>query len=1007
MDGAWHEYQRWAEAIAEVVYPFRSEAVPAYLDVEEEDLHDIASAAGWEGPAKEGLRDAVLGVTVLEGKFSLTRLAEQASRWRRSLTQDLPPPWLPFQAITVLAAEAMGAADDGFNQNNYYARLCTLLRAPADSQEVRWEYTHRAEQMWGDLNRWLEGLEGRRGTPTAYSLSYRYVGLPLSQALVRAGDRRKFPVFFVQYGLPAGTELAPEAVERYLDAWFGSETCPMSAALQKLWQKGSARERISAVAAVELAGWDGTVLSHEAGSAPALQRIGLMAQLRRGFMGESLDLALTLRAAADDTFGAGVLVEGEGGEWMPVGLVPAVANVWRTSYSSGIDVSSVLEGVVRMKQAERPESLLTHHPRSIVPLVFDELQAAYVETERLQLNVESMLLVRASIKGGALVTGVEKALRSCARPGFAVVTSMDGLPSGWTLIAGVQLFGSPGPGTYNELVPLARDQLTIAGGMRIPSRIRKWSVASPPEVRASVESDTELKIVLSDAENLKDELHSWTAEGGALVVPLTDARLAIGDYSLALYAGSAKAPLQRATVRLRSADEVDSAWSLAPRLVYDLSQEGGPIGALSAPEMDPDGVPDVFIDGALAVGTTPWLPDEPTTAPRRVDWSSNHAASAPPIVRVGAAEPNSCVITGAHYLEYPTFMGGWQPKYIAGVCKFCGLAKRSPGWIPKHGQKKNADGNGMHVDVDALPPIETDSIRLWDAALDALMHLGGGPAEALSTVASQIDGSALFTSAFPIRMELLGHIAVERSELGAPQRWEISPSCLVVRGTRCLELVGFWPEASVAELLDRFAAPGLRLREERTEDQPTRRLLEGIEVGAVEVDPEPGCVVHDPCTSLLNALPALSAVAGAYPRVPMPGFTQAERFDVASASWVQTSDVSHPGAYRLTRGFERIHVFRSEADVMRRSTMQGPVHLVKYLAANALGRSLVAYLPKRQGVIVPLGCDLPGLYGRAVVLASGTLPRQMRLTGENNRRCLLYPSITPQQADLLVSLLTR
>ncbi|UER54604.1 hypothetical protein HJG43_08710 [Kineosporiaceae bacterium SCSIO 59966] len=989
-----------------MVYPSREDAVPVYLDLEDEVLDRLASAAGHEGSARDGLRDAVTAVTVSRGIFSLGRLSAEARAWRQSRDRRHPPPWLAFLAITVLAAEAMGAADDGFNQNNYYARLCSLLQVPVDSPEVRSQYMERAEQMWGDLNRWLEGLEGRRGTPTAYALSFRYVGLPMSQALVRAGDRRKFPLFFAQYGLPAGTEFSPEALERYLDAWFASESCPFSPSLKKLWEKDSARERIAAVAAVELVGWDGTVPSNQVVGSPTLQRVGLMAQLRRGFMGESLDLALTLRAGAEDEFGAGMRVEAAAGQWMPVGLVPAVANVWRTSYSSDIDVKSVLEGVVRMKPAVGDDRVLTHHPRSIVPLVFDELQAAYLEAERLQLNVDSLLLVRTETKGRPLASNVVKVLEGCARPGFTIHQSMDRLPAGWTLVAGVQLFGSPGPGTYNELVPLARDQLTIAGGMRIPSRIRKWSVVSPPEVRASVESAADLRLVLTDGEDLKKELRSWTARGGALVVPLAEAELSVGDYSLALYAGNAKAPLQRATVRLRSADVVDAAWDLSPRLVYELSEPGGPFGVLSAREIDGD-VSKVFVDGALTVGVRPREPGVTLRAPTRAGWSPPHATPPPPVVKIGAPEAGSCVVTGAHHLEYPTFMGGWQPKYIEGVCRYCGLVKRSPGWIPRNGFRKSSAG-GVHVDVADLPPVDGQTSRLWDAALDTLMHLGGGSARALTTVASQIDGSALFTSAFPTRLELLGHIAVERSDDGTPERWEISPSCLVVRGPDSLELVGFWPDDLVATLLDRFADSDVRLQEQPAEDQPTRRLLEGAHVELVEEDAEPlGLVVRDPCTQILGALPVLSEVAVTHPRVPMPGFSQAERFDVASASWVQTSDVSRPGAYRLARGFERLHVYRSESDVVRRSAVLGSVHLVKYLAANALGHSLVTFLPRRQGVVVPLGCDLPGLYARAAVLASGELPQRKRLTGEHERPCLLYPSITQEQADLLVTLLSR
>lgn len=974
-------------------------------------LAEIAARAGHNGGAREGLRDAVLGVTTAGGWFSLAEMGRRENDWRTEKGVDEPPPCLAFLALTVLAAEDMGAAEDGFNYNAYYARLSSLLELPPESQEVRSQYMTYAEPLWRDLNRWLERQEGRRGTPTAYALSFRYVGLPLSQALVREGDRRKFPVFFAQFGLPAGSELAPEVLERYLDAWFAGEASPVSASLKKLWGRGSARERIATVAAVELAGWDGTVEAGHAPEASSVQRAALMAQLRRGFLGESLDLALTVRAAPDDDIASGVEVESADGEWMPVAFVPAAANVWRTSYSGDIDVGSVLEGVVRMRTATGADRLIRHHPRSIVPLVLDELQAAYVEAERLQLNVDSMVLVRTSAQGRPLAANVVKILETCARPGFTVHDHLAGLPDGWTLIAGVQLFGSPGTGTsYNELVPLARDQLTIAGGMRIPSRIRKWSVVAPPELRASVASEARLSIVLSDGEDRKRELHRWSSEGGALVAPLAEALLGVGDYGVALFAGDAKSPLQQATVRLRSAAEQDAGWGLAPRLVYGLTEPGGPIGALTACELSDD-MPEVLVDGAVAQGEHPAQPSDVLKAPTSLVWTPKGESAPLPVVRVGRPDAGSCVVTGAHHLEYPTFMGGWQPRYIEGVCKYCGLVKRSPGWIPRNGYRKPVAAGGPHVEVTDLPPVDDVPARQWDAAFDAVMHLGGGSASALASLASQIDGSALFTNSFPTWLEALGHIAVERAPDGTPERWEVSPSCLVARGDDSVELVGFWPEPLIQELMDVADLGDDHLRRIPADGQPTRRLLDGVDVDVIATaaqDSELSSVTWDVTGQMLQALPPLSAVAADLSRRPMPGFSQAERFDVDSASWVQASDVSIPGGYRLARGFERLYIFRSPDDVAAGEAVQGSAYLVKHLAANALGRSLTVHVPKHGFLAVPLGSDLPGLYARALVLASGTLPRAMGLTGGGvKRRCLVYSSVNRGQADLLATLLSR
>lgn len=996
---SWGLYERWNNAVAAAVYPELPDAVPTYLDLEERAIAAIAAEADYDGDGSEGLQTAVRGVTVAGGTCSLASLRTRHRTWRASGRAE-PPPSLAFLALTVLAAEAMGDSADGFDPNNYYSRLSRLLGLPPDSTSVRHEYMRSAELFWADLNRWLEDLEGLRGTPTAYALTFRFVGLPLSQALVREGDRRKFPQFFAQYGLAAGMELAPEVLERYLDAWFASENCPASVSLRRLWKKASARERIATVAAVELVGWDGSLERADLAGLP-FQRVRLMAQLRHGFLGSSLDIALTVRALGE-SFDGRMQVESAAGSWLPLALSPSASNLWRTNVTGGLDVASMLEGVVRLR-SESGDQDLSHHPRSIVPLVFDELQSAYVEQERLQLNVDSMLLLRTEAKGKPFAPDIVALLESCARPGFAVDTKVQGLPEGWWLVTGVQLFGAPNSLRYNELIPLARDQLTLAGGLRIPSRVRKWSVCAAPEIRAAVDSADRLRL---DLVNVEDEqtLKFWSTNSGALVIDLADQHLPVGDYRVSLFAGGSKSPLQQATVRLRSADDVDPSWVLTARLVYNLDGPRGPAGVLRASEHS-EGITR-FVDGADVAGRH--AVDDLLHAPTEPMWSSPRPSVitiAP--IQVGMPDPKSCVVTGAHKLKFPTSHGGRPPKYLDGVCEFCGLVKRIPGWPPKR-QSTAPGSTAPQVDVHALPRVAAGSNQLWDAALDALMHLGGGGATTLTGIGSQIDGGALFTAAFPKRLEALGHIAVERTDHDELLRWEISPACLVAV-PEGLALSGFWPRSQVDRAIELLSPLGGSLEVTSYVDQPSLTYISGVSATeASDALADMAAVVPEVTESMLEVLPVFSEVAAILSREPMVGFDQAERFDPHSATWTQTSDVSIPGSYRLVRGFERLYVYRTERDVRERTAARGSVYLVKHLTANSLGGSLASYLAERRAVIVPRGCDLPGLYGRALVMATGRLPHEAALTiGTAKRNCLVYDGITRQQADLLVTLLSR
>ncbi|TCC22650.1 hypothetical protein [Kribbella speibonae] len=1001
MSNDWTTYDRWNEAVAAAIYPEVDDAVPVYLDLEDDLLTAVADHAGWSGDPKEGLRCAVHDAVVEGSEFTLARLNGRLQLWRRG-DRTTPPPVLAFVALTVQAAEDMGQ-DDSFSSMAYYPRLAGLLGVSASV--VRTAYMRYAEQFWRCLNQWLEDLDGARGLPTAYALQHRYVGLPVSQALVRQADRRHFPEFFAEYGLAGGMSMAPEALVPYLHAWFESESCPASKNLRRLWHKEAAQERIATVAAVELAEWDGTVLENQSDRLQP-QRLGLMAQMRRGFMGTSLDISVTLRrpaGAADDS----MEIESAAGAWIPVPFRPTVASVWRTGASDGLDIRSVLEGVLKVRAAGAPDTILRHPPRTIVPFAWDDLVHGYVEQERLQLNVQCMLLIKQEVSGRPIADEVAATIARCARPGFSIHRTLDGLPDGWAAIDSIQLFGAPVGTRFNELVPLARDQLVIAGGMRIPSRVRKWSSAAPPELRAAVHSQGIVRIRVTDSHR-EAPLREWEGNGGALVVPLQSEGLPDGDYRVSLLLGDSSTPAQELSLRLRSADSLDPGWHDVRRLTYQLAT---PLGVITAREHDSDSEGGILVDGACVEGQRTIDITEKIREP--AEWTP--AGGRPPVapmIQVGAPDPKSCVVTGAHYIELPAYLGGKQPRFIEGRCRHCGLVKRSPGWIkPRRGTelaRPQATALPPVVSVAALPPIAEQEPALWDSALDALMHLGGGSGASLGAVAAQIDGTALFTSAFPQVLEALGHVAIERNARGECQRWEISPTCLARLPSGAAELVGYWPAEQVNAMSADVRALGGELQIETRPDGPSRKTVRGVSSKALaKLQFDDMSIADEAGIRVLKALPPLSEVGRALAREPRPGFTQAEGFDTKAISWLQKFDLASPGAYRVRRGFETLYIYASPDDVAQRQVAPATVHLAKHLAANSAGSALAMYVAARRELLVPLGCDLPGLYARALVLCSGERPRQARATvGGSKTACLVYSEIDQGTADLLLTLLT-
>ena len=93
---------------------------------------------------------------------------------------------------------------------------------------------------------------------------------------------------------------------------------------------------------------------------------------------------------------------------------------------------------------------------------------------------------------------------------------------------------------------------------------------------------------------------------------------------------------------------------------------------------------------------------------------------------------------------------------------------------------------------------------------------------------------------------------------------------------------------------------------------------------------------------------------------------------------------------------------RDPADIDRGSMRPGDARLVKYWDALENSSSLVGYDPPSATLYAPLGAELPLLYSRAAVLASGLLP-----SVDERQRVVRYSSVEPQVAGRLIELLSN
>jgi len=533
-DGAWRTYLQWNKAIAEEVFPVGLDSYPVYLQLDSGIISKIAETFGQSSGEINSLRSAVrCTLDLKDGRGVLARHARETHAWQSKLTeQPPPPPCIGLLSIFVMAAENMhGTA--GVGANNYYDRLMEEFGLPsalATSLRNHFAAQFRTYSLtfWDALNTWLRAWRGRRGTPTATQVGgYTYVGVPISQALVRVHDRRHLRELFATRGYQPDSPPERSRLVRDLDKWINQTGSPASNALRELWHRGQS-ETIADIVEQEIRSWPGQTPGQPSARGSARIRVAL-ALRRRGL--QSLPGLLLLTEAAEsqeekDNISLRTTDKpGTGDEaWSPRNL--RLKRISLPGWYSLEPTEELLEGIglLRKIDLEDPESGRRYNraSQSVIVLKWEPEQDLYLEVDQMKIDERYAVLCERDYADqvGTLLNAVTNGVAS------AWAGPQDEIPEDWQLFLQVIPLQADVPaevdiGDLALLVPEPQYFFKVDGGISLPGE-KTWHLVMPPEIAAFTddgERSIELSAAIRPLSHLADSTSHLLAEspGGAHV----------------------------------------------------------------------------------------------------------------------------------------------------------------------------------------------------------------------------------------------------------------------------------------------------------------------------------------------------------------------------------------------------------------------------------------------------------------------------------------------------------
>ncbi len=983
------------EALNRAFLGGRFESRPLYLVLDGRGRQNLAEILGIPPGEVDEHCCSVVGESLAKTGDPYARQELELWKWSMDGRKGLPP----FTALlfTLSHAAELMVSDSQFNAANYYQRLAAITGVPSGKLSFHGRST---EQFWRALNKWLADTNFRFGRPTARAVNAnRYVGIAMSQAIVREEDRLRFHHMFERYGFTGTDAITEEEISQYIESWIN--TSKPTRQLKAAWSKPELRPRIAEIAVAELEDWTADVGGAEGSSARAGKRLSLAVSFRDDVISRGVSLWL---GREDDIDDLEVRATGTG---TPLRLGNSFFGGFATvEPRRALDLQVILSRGIALTAGDGEQ--FNWAARAVIPLSRSSRGTYWSEVNRVTIGLEHVVLVRADPGVRRTVEGV---LEEVAALGYTVATptGLVGLPSGWLLyekVVAVRQMEHEPKGFEAALSPVGQSSgLQFIGGLKLGRGIwHEWNPADAvvetgganPTISAWEGTSREGE-PLFQADSVVGRatlpLRECVTSSGALYVEGSSGDELIGTGMILLRSANKARPLDRAGRGELAYLEPLSACSVMLAGADSARGMHAPAVEEKAPGVELSAFLD--LDHASAAPEEPLLEEGP---------GQGRTEAMPEVSKLTVDEQLQlpCAVRGFHYFKLETVRPDY-PRYapVNMECAHCELAllhRRSKKTVVS--RRREARCAVPESPRAAPSPRNSLPSDLW---LDAACFLGCGSVASFEALLSEAEIDPWQAGATLRDLTWLGHLDVCLGDNHRPRCWSVAPPSLAFVSKEEAVLAGF-RSSSLVDAVEKLASSaGGGLHREALPGQPALIRVSGMDLhtaaealgGVTDPHGRTMNILDSAALSLANFSAASSSIFARLNPITLGFDGDVQRYEPEKGRWVSTGDTRKPGGYRFAYA-GTTYAYRTPSG----RALAGPHELVKLAAARHAGVHLHAYSGPLKVFSSRLGCEPPGLLGRALVACSGRLPEVVR--GES-RFASVPPPVAAAVLDALYS----
>lgn len=974
------DYLAWNRALGDELFRPGQGSVQVYLDLDSSRTTRLAASMEVDDvvPALVNSVSERLYRSRRDRKPTFAWFDEMLEDWTNTPARraEEPPPVIGLLVVFALAAERMSSGGSGVHSEAaYYPRLVELLGLPGDQNErVQSSFRRSVESYRDAVTDWLDAQEGDRGELSNLpTIDMRYVGIPISQVLLRQTEREDLQNMFATEVLQPGATVDEAQLELMLDGWVRRERA--SNRLARLWQVKRLRDAIVAISANELRGWDGT----PAGSSDETKRANEL-RLVSWQSSRGIRRAVKFGLYRDSESAPGTQWE------VTVGSrTLRVETVEISPGSIGIRLDQLPVGIEEFLESpvtvvDETGARFIRVPAPVVIFEFDERTERFLEVGSTNYDSTYQFLVRTGIE--QLRSNVTTFLTALAEP--ATCASL-GLPDAWSMYTPVRFRATAHivdphsmHGDLLRAVPRAPRRITVAEGVRIPGRSHQYSVLAPPKLLVgSIQYPLLLEVGFPPSATLDeqrtvrfpaDKPLDLRALAGS-ISGLRKGNIPEGDYRIRLLlqespeTGPSRV-LESRTIRLRSSD-METQEEGAGLLVHT----GTPSDALRA-------VPFETVKGyAVAGSKSRTLATNTLAVPapspqwrfqRYTDRSTREEQG------FAAASEFECLRTGFHRIEVTEDGDRFQlQKYTC-----CGRQKRTPVYTRRR-ELAMKGGTPLRNLAAASADLKPREDQRNAAVIDAAVAARAGTVSGLEKLLSHIETGESTPFRRMLDLYAMGTVEIGFDDNWKARGWSIAPAGLCSTPSGAVLMTGGWKRSVAEEIAGIVDDEGGRIIHPGDPSSGIPMITDVELETLLEYEDSVGTLFtsSNGGRTMLAGLPTITEIIEDLPARELVHRTGWSLFVSRECTW--TSEIARPdqpGLYRRSRFGSYEYVLRTPEDVANGTGRRTTVEFGKHAAASLWGHSLHFYDERSARVGVPLGARLPGLYERALVLCSGRIP---------------------------------